>query len=198
MEIENYSCCRTNRAGLVVARLDVFGITNTLFSTVFRFGVIAETLSDLDATTTGECARVPWWPGSPVPIDCGQQGENINDFFLLFSLCNTFKGFKKVESYLGMETSDTSQFADPLQHSSCLQTGAWGSYTGGYGWWHQHHRWQSKMTKATSDSSCRLAWLKATNTGQRSAIKKQTVRQWWPKQNHIQQHKNWMTIEILA
>lgn len=60
MEIENYSCCRTNRAGLVVARLDVFGIANTLFSTVFRFGVIAETLSDLDATTTGECARVPW------------------------------------------------------------------------------------------------------------------------------------------
>lgn len=60
MEIENYSCCRTNRAGLVVARLDVFGITNTLFSTVFWFGVIAETLSDLDATTTGECARVPW------------------------------------------------------------------------------------------------------------------------------------------
>lgn len=54
-------------------------------------------------------------------------------FLKLFLLCTTFKGFKKVESYSGMETSDTSQFADPLPHSSCLQTGAWGSYTDGYG-----------------------------------------------------------------
>lgn len=87
MKIEKYSSCRTNRAGLVIASLDVFGITNTVFSTMFRFGVIAETLSNLDTTTTGECARVPWWPGPPVPIDCGQQGENNNDFFFYYSCC---------------------------------------------------------------------------------------------------------------
>lgn len=81
MKNEKYACCRTNRAGLVIASLDVFGITNTLFSTMFWFGVIAETLTNLDTTTTGECARVPWRPRPPVPVDCGQQGENINDFF---------------------------------------------------------------------------------------------------------------------
>lgn len=60
MKIEKHGRLRTNRAGLVIASLDVFGITNTLFSTMFGFGVIAETLSNLNTTTTGECARVPW------------------------------------------------------------------------------------------------------------------------------------------
>lgn len=60
MKNDKYSSCLTNWAGLVIACLDVFGITNTLFSTMFWFGVIAQTLTDLDATTTGESAGVPW------------------------------------------------------------------------------------------------------------------------------------------
>lgn len=56
---DKYSSCLTNWAGFVIASLDVFGITNTLFSTMFWFGVIAETLTNLDTTAAGESAHVP-------------------------------------------------------------------------------------------------------------------------------------------
>lgn len=79
---DKYSSCLTNWAGFVIAHLDVFGITNTFFSTMFWFGIIAETLTNLYTPAAGKSARVPRWPWPPVTVDCGQQGETIIDFFL--------------------------------------------------------------------------------------------------------------------
>lgn len=74
--------------------------------------------------------------------------------------------WKDGRTYSGTETSDTSLCAGPLPHSPCLRAVGWESCRGGYGLWHQHHRWRSRMTRVTNSSSRRPAWLKATNKGQ--------------------------------
>lgn len=76
------------------------------------------------------------------------------------------------ETYSGMEPFDTFRCAGPRPRSPCLQAEGWGSYRGGYGLWHQSHRWQSRMTRVTNSSSCHPAWLKAKK-GHRSIIQKQ-------------------------
>lgn len=64
------------------------------------------------------------------------------------------------QAYWDMETFGTFRFACPLPHTPCLRAEGWGSCRGGYEWWDQRHRWPSMMTRVTSGSSCRLAWLK--------------------------------------
>lgn len=91
------------------------------------------------------------------------------------------------ETYWGTETSDTSRFAGPLPRSLYHQAEGWGSCRGGYGWWHQNHRWRSRMTRVTNGSSCRLAWLKAARKGQRSVIR---------RQSHLSYYRTQMIAEL--
>lgn len=51
--------CLTDRAGFLVADLSVFGITNTVFATMFWYGVIAKSCTSLDTTSTSKSAGIP-------------------------------------------------------------------------------------------------------------------------------------------
>lgn len=50
----------TNRTVLFVAHLSHSCISNTILSSKFGDGVRAETFADLDSSTTGNSAGVPW------------------------------------------------------------------------------------------------------------------------------------------
>lgn len=48
-----------NWAGFFVAHLSVYGITNTLFTTMLCRWIVTQTLTSLDATPAGESAQIP-------------------------------------------------------------------------------------------------------------------------------------------
>ena len=111
--------------------------------------------------------------GPQLPLTVGDENKNvINSYPCCTEHINaTRQWISDGGTYWGTEPSDISPFVGPLPRSPCLQAEGWGSCRGGYGWWHQNHRWRSRKTRVTSGSSRRPAWLKATKKGQRSAIR---------------------------
>ena len=116
--------------------------------------------------------------GPQLPLTKGDKKKSW--FIFVLFVQNTTRNWISIQwnnggTHSGMETSDTSRFAVPRPHSPFLRAEGWGSCRGGYGWWHQHRRWQSRKTRVTSGSSCRPAWLNVTKKGQRSVIRKQSI-----------------------